>query len=244
MLCSTVMLCFGHCLLKLNMLVGCVFEASEWTLDFGGTWYICKLYKDENCNLIRFEANGKVYFSEATPRGLIVFNQEDTDDDDNDDQEKGEAQKKESSSDVQSCLFPHATANGNALMMNLMLAALLEATVSFLFMLSPTRRRRIGFACKIAEGLALRIIVGCGLAFKIAAGESLVSDPRVGAGLRRDQTRVDGSSTRPVPVLGRGLAVGGEGIAGSLAEFLVVGRRRDAVSAVLVTGGAKMNGGA
>ncbi|KAI9185104.1 hypothetical protein LWI28_004178 [Acer negundo] len=149
-----------------------------------------------------------------------------------------------SSSDVQSCFFPHATANGNALMMNLMLAAQLEATVSFLFMLSPTRRRRIGFACKIAEGLALRIIVGCGLAFKIAAGESLVSDPRVGAGLRRDQTRVDGSSTRPVPVLGRGLAVGGEGIAGSLAEFLVVGRRRDAVSAVLVTGGAKMNGGA
>ncbi|KAL5768434.1 hypothetical protein ACOSP7_014983 [Xanthoceras sorbifolium] len=130
-----------------------------------------------------FEANGKVYYGVATPRGLFVFNREDNDDNDDDDndndEEKGDnAQKKKatshdqkilykyrirfidfahafasllvflvfatSSSDVQNCFFPHATANGNALMMNLPLAV--GAAVSFFFMLFRTRRRGIGHA--------------------------------------------------------------------------------------------------
>ncbi|KAI9186613.1 hypothetical protein LWI28_019061 [Acer negundo] len=48
-----------------------------------------------------------------------------------------------SNSDVQRCVFPRPTANGNALMINLPL--LVGGAMSFLFMLFPTKRRGIGY---------------------------------------------------------------------------------------------------
>ncbi|KAK2640577.1 hypothetical protein Ddye_028372 [Dipteronia dyeriana] len=51
--------------------------------------------------------------------------------------------------DVQHCFFPHATPNGNAVMMNLPLAV--GAGSSFIFMLFPTTRRGIGYADSLAN---------------------------------------------------------------------------------------------
>ncbi|XP_044500278.1 protein DMP10 [Mangifera indica] len=49
-----------------------------------------------------------------------------------------------SSTDVQRCLFPHAGANENTLMINLPIAV--GAFASFLFMIFPTKRKGIGYA--------------------------------------------------------------------------------------------------
>ncbi|KAH7527262.1 hypothetical protein ACOSP7_014981 [Xanthoceras sorbifolium] len=119
-------------------------------------------------------SNGKVYYGIATLKGLYVFNQEDNHVDDEEkgagaeedhlhDNDKFKEYRirfidfvhafssllvflvfATNDSDVQNCFFPHATPNGNALMMNLPLAV--GAAVSFLFMLFPTTRRGIGYA--------------------------------------------------------------------------------------------------
>ncbi|KAL3516158.1 hypothetical protein ACH5RR_023060 [Cinchona calisaya] len=110
--------------------------------------------------------DGKLYYGIATCRGLYIFNDESRDQDEKSKEEDRKELSKfkirwidfvhafvslfvflifaVSDTDVQSCFFPEAGGNMDALMMNLPLGAGIFS--SFLFTIFPTTRRGIGYA--------------------------------------------------------------------------------------------------